>query len=288
MKKLLFLLLISQALWAEFEWPPEQVPVRIDGQLVPVVWREGRPFVEREQVLPVLHIRSGPDQLDLAETLQQRGYTIQMQADGSIDCRKPLAKSSASAGQPMAARRTSRRSPSADQHQREWRDQQRRQAQAPRLEVSGYRYVAETDFIRAFCVVRNLGATPSPACTAIGEFVDWYGRPFAQDTCALPSLQPGESAEVTFFSMVHKDETQPNGVIKADKYTCKVSFDGLSMSDTPRSNSPRRAYQPSSSKRTTKSSNFRIDSSTTKFTPGNANLPSGTTIDANGYPRSNP
>lgn len=89
--------------------------------------------------------------------------------------------------------------------------------------ASGCRYVAETEFIRAYCMVQNCegdSARLAPSSTvfvsteitAIGEFTtDWYGHRFAQDWCPLPPLNPGESAEMTFFSLVHKDETQPNG-----------------------------------------------------------------------------
>lgn len=281
MKRALLILLTSQALWADFEWPAEQVPVRIDGQLVQAVWRDGRAFVEREQVLSVLHIRTGPDQLDLADTLKERGYTVQLRPDGSLDCRKPASPGSLARGL----------APSAEQHRREWRNQQVRQARACRLVARGYRYVAETEFIRAYCVVENLGGGPSPACTAIGDFTDWYGHPFASDSHPLPPLQPGQSVEMTFFSLVHKDESQPNGVIKADKYTCQVRFVGPGMAENgapPRSN-PSKAYRPSAAvKRRVKSSDFHIDSSTTRFTPGNTNLPNGTTVDGNGFPRSQP
>lgn len=282
MNKLLLLFFAATAVaWADFEWPTQQMPVRIDGQLVHTVWRDGRPFVDREEVLPVLHIRSGPDQLDLAEALAARGYTIQLLRDTCIDCRKPVTAGGPSRGP----------APSAAQHRREWQNQQRLQARAPRLVASGYRYVAETDFIRAYCVVQNCGGGPSPACSAIGEFTDWYGRPFAQDSRPLPPLNPGESVEMTFFSLVHKDETQPNGVIKADKYTCQVRFvgPGLAENGTPARRNPTRAYRPSASvKRRVNSTDFHIDSSTTRFTPGNSNLPTGTSPDNNGFPRAQP
>ena len=54
--------------------------------------------------------------------------------------------------------------------------------------------------------------------------MDWYGKGFAQDKVSIGSLEPSESVSVTFFSMVNNDEQIVNGVIKADKFTCRVDF----------------------------------------------------------------
>lgn len=53
-------------------------------------WVEGRPWVSRERTLHLLHVRSGPAEIDLIQVLEDQGFVPSMNADGSIDCRKPL------------------------------------------------------------------------------------------------------------------------------------------------------------------------------------------------------
>ena len=126
----------------------------------------------------------------------------------------------------------------------------------------------------------------------MGEFVDWYGHPFARDQRSLPPLNPGESVDMTFFSMVHKDESHPNGVNKADRYTCQVRFVGPGLAEdgsAAKRTNPANSYRPSAAvKARVKSTDFHIESSTTKYTPGAAQYPAGTRLDSNGFPRSQP
>ena len=273
-------ILSTTVCWADFEWPSGQVLVRIDGKLVRAYWKDGKPFVEREAVLPLLHIRTGPDELDLAETLSSKGYTMVTQPDGSIDCNLAAsATGSLPASGPLVVRPATQspkgltlskrpsKGPTARQHQQEWRNQQSQDSKAPRLVASGYRYVADTEFIRAYCLIQNQGGGPSPGCTAVGEFVDWFGEPFARDSRSIPRLGPGESVELTFFSLVQKDEAPR----KADKYTCRVKFlgSGLAEDGTAAKRNPTNSYRPSAAvKARVKSSDFHVESSTTKFTPG--------------------
>jgi hypothetical protein len=86
-------------------------------------------------------------------------------------------------------------------------------------------YIADTGYIRADINIKNEGGSESESGQlAVCSFVDWYGRPFAQDTRRLPSLKPGESCKVSFFSLVEQSDQNPNGVIKADKYSVKLTF----------------------------------------------------------------
>ncbi len=94
------------------------------------------------------------------------------------------------------------------------------EAMAPKLTVSSTKYVAETGFVRAFVVIRNDGGGPSQPCSAVGQFIDWFGTPYAEDIKPLGSLAPGESVETTFFSMLTDKEASQ----KSDKITCRVTF----------------------------------------------------------------
>lgn len=287
MKRLICALLLSSFAFAEpFQWPPEQVPVRVDGQLIPTVWKDGRPQVDREATLYVLHVRTGPVTLDLGEVLEEKGYTFTVQEDGSVDARRPVTAGAAApmklqgggAGAVRPARRSTGRrrvTPQAARFKAELDQQRRRDATAPVLVASGYRYVADTTYIRAYVIVENQGASPSPACKAVGDFVDWYGHPFAQDVHMVPPLQPGESVEMTFFSMIREDETQPNGVIKADKYTCRVTFEdgnGSPYKSARSSARPGRSsgpYKGMGGSLDFKLPTMRLETSTVKITPGN-------------------
>lgn len=94
LSSLLWATMVS-SVWSQFTWPEEQTTVRIDGVPVVATWRHGRPFVSRDATLAVLHIRSGPDDLDLRQVLEERGYLCTLNADGSIDCVRPRVASSA-------------------------------------------------------------------------------------------------------------------------------------------------------------------------------------------------
>lgn len=239
--------------WADFEWPSEAVTVRIENQVAPVVWRDGRPFAERSKVAAWLRIpKEGEFWVDLTAVCQEKKARVAQKEDGSIDVIVPTAASTSESRSPSSGV-VSTQPPSKANYR------------YPILEASGYRYVADTQYIRAFCVIQNVGTLTSPACSARGEFVDWYGKAFAQDSREIPSLSPGERVEVEFFSMVREDEMTPGGVIKADKYTCRVSFPGLPTSPVgpTGSSSPTRAkYQPKA--KTSKP----VRTDTFKMTPG--------------------
>lgn len=90
-----WLLALGLAAFGEFVWPTEQTTVRIQGETVPATWRKGRPFVSREKTRHLLHIRSGPDEIDLIQALPTSRYEIRLQPDGSIDCRRRPAQGAA-------------------------------------------------------------------------------------------------------------------------------------------------------------------------------------------------
>jgi len=74
--------------WGDFTWPDQQANVRINGEAVVATWKDGIPYVSREQTLHLLHIRSGPSEINLIDALTQRGYKMRLNSDGSIDCNK--------------------------------------------------------------------------------------------------------------------------------------------------------------------------------------------------------
>ncbi|MBX3171090.1 MAG: M48 family metallopeptidase [Candidatus Eremiobacteraeota bacterium] len=92
MKKAIFISLLVGALvgvsWAEFEWPGQHTVVRINGEVVTATWKDGKPYVFRQQTLHLLHVRTGPDEIDLARVLEEQGFRMTLNEDGSIDCNK--------------------------------------------------------------------------------------------------------------------------------------------------------------------------------------------------------
>lgn len=85
------ILLVSGAAYADdFAWPDHQVPVRLNGQNIDVHWKDGRPMVFREKTLHLFHVRTGPEEFDLAEFMQAKGYKLTLNSDGSIDAEKTL------------------------------------------------------------------------------------------------------------------------------------------------------------------------------------------------------
>lgn len=89
MKKLALMVMLSALAWGQFHWPDRATAVRIQGETVSVIWRDGKPFVERDKTVHLLHIREGPQEIDLAQALESQGFTMRLSSDGSIDCERP-------------------------------------------------------------------------------------------------------------------------------------------------------------------------------------------------------
>jgi hypothetical protein len=173
-------------------------------------WRDGRPIAERDEVFNFLKIpREGEPDVDLIGELEKLKTKIVQKADGTID--STVIREVIGGAEPIAPTRGSSQ---ARRFKAEFQAQEQAKKMAPRLVAGGYRYVADTEYIRAFVVVTNQGLTASRGTSARGEFIDWFGKPFAVHTLPVPPLEPGESQEMTFFSMVRKDEANE----KADKY----------------------------------------------------------------------
>ena len=85
---IIWLLLAGFAFPEKFIWPTEMVPVRINGQIVPTIWKDGIPYVDRDKVKHLLHVRSGEGYLNLAETLEKQGFTCELDSDGSVKAYK--------------------------------------------------------------------------------------------------------------------------------------------------------------------------------------------------------
>ena len=84
----LLLGILSGVGWAAFEWPDHHCVVRINGEVVTASWKDGKPYVFRQQTMHLLHVRSGPDEVDLAKVLDEQGFQVTLNEDGSIDCNK--------------------------------------------------------------------------------------------------------------------------------------------------------------------------------------------------------
>ena len=277
--------LLSATGWAEFAWPTELVPVKLNNRCIQVSWRDGRPFAQRSDVFMLLHIpREGDPGVDLAAELEARNAKIVQKADGSIEASVSYVSAAAATfNQEGSAGLTGRANPTGNtqmqQYQTELARDQRLAANQPLLRAEGFRYVADTEYIRAYVKVTNIGMRMSQPCMAQGDFVDWYGHDFASHSLPVPALSPGESTEMTFFSMIQKDEAHPNGVTKGDKYTCRVSFiDGNGRTVNSGFQKKQTADQAHAAARVKKTSKldfkldtFKIKSSTTKITPGNGN-----------------
>ena len=110
--------------WAEFEWPRELVPVKLNNRLIGVSWRDGRPIAQRREVYMFLGIsKKGDPDIDLATELERVKAKITTKPDGSIDV---------DPGQ-------------AQRFKEEFEEQERAKGMAPRLVASGFRYVADTE-----------------------------------------------------------------------------------------------------------------------------------------------
>lgn len=213
----LFLIALCTTAYA-FEWPQEAAEIVLNHQRLSVRWREGRPIARRDEVFNVLRLsREGDADIDLISALEKVKASIRQRADGVIDI--TVIKEVTASGPGVGVSRAE--GSQAARFRAEFEAQQEAQRLAPRLVARGFRYVADTEFIRALVVVRNEGYTASKPTMAKGEFIDWFGHPFATHTLAVPALDPGESTEMTFFSMVHKDEANEK---KGDKYTLRVTF----------------------------------------------------------------
>lgn len=223
---------------AEFSWPSTKVTVIVKGRDSLATWVDGRPMAARSVVGPMLNLApSDAPTVDLSQTLAEAGYVVARKPDGSIEA-KASAPSVATGGAPnpgwagsasLTSQDTSGSgSASGMTPAEEFAAQKEADARAaaakPRLVASGYRYVADTGYIRAAVRITNQGGSTSRACVAVGTFVDWFGKAFAKHELPIPELEPGEAVDVTFFSLVDNAEQMPNGVIKADKYTCRVTF----------------------------------------------------------------
>ncbi|MCW5867864.1 MAG: M48 family metalloprotease [Candidatus Eremiobacteraeota bacterium] len=86
----LLLGILSGIGWAAFEWPDHHCVVRINGEVVTASWKDGKPYVFRQQTMHLLHVRTGPDEVDLAKVVEEQGFKMTLNEDGSIDCNKTL------------------------------------------------------------------------------------------------------------------------------------------------------------------------------------------------------
>jgi len=206
--------LMAVSAWA-FEWPSDAPLVRLNNRNIAVSWRNGKPMAQRSEVFQVLRIaREGDPDVDLIEELAKHKTKIEQRPDGTIDISviKELASLPNSSGGQAA------------QFRAEFEAQQHAKKMAPKLVVIATRTFIDpdTDYIHAVGTIQNQGGSASSPCWAMGNFVDWYGHPFAKpDPWPLRSLAPGQSHTFEFFSMVQKDDKNHE---KGSKYRCDITF----------------------------------------------------------------
>ncbi len=215
---LVLLIVAGSAVAQEFAWPSSPCDVNIGGDLIPVYWKDGRPFINRLDAIKYFKISDqGEAAVDLVETLKQIGWTARAQ-NGGVQIRNPKITSVGGGTRNPAARLLNSGASSELEQYRA--NKAYEEATRPKLVVYSTKYVAETGYVRALVVIRNEGGGPSQPCQAIGQFIDWFGKPYAQEIKPLGALAPGESVETTFFSML----TDKEALEKSDKITCRVTF----------------------------------------------------------------
>ncbi|MBI3926139.1 MAG: hypothetical protein HY319_11405 [Armatimonadetes bacterium] len=219
-------LLLSAAAAEEFAWPKEPVTVYIRGKAVQCVWREGVPWArcaEAGQYFGVSADQGG--HFNLAEAVAQKpGCKVKTQPDGSLDVfiASIATQSTGTGGYDQDARQ--RNAAQNEAYKQQKAQQAYAEAMAPRLVSTVRRYVTESDYIRAYAVIRNAGGSANESCTAVCEFQDWHGKVFATDQCVVPPLQPGQSWEREFYSMIDADQMAARGVIIGDKFQAVIRF----------------------------------------------------------------
>lgn len=209
----------------DFNWPTSTTPFKLVSVNIDCQWVEGRPRALRTDVAKILRLPDeGSNTVDIIEVLTEKGWLVRLDHDGQIQATNPNA--AAKAAGPVNANVRAQNAQANANYEIQKAGDEKAAAMAPKLKwVLKRVYIADTEYIRADVVVKNVGGSANEACTAVGDFVDWYEHPFAQHKLPLGPLQPGQSQEFTFFSLIHKDDQNPNLVIKADKYTLKVRFE---------------------------------------------------------------
>ena len=203
---------------------PSQNPneVWVKGRLVPHSWRDGRIFVSTSLIGPLLNVESESRSIDLIRALEEKGGYQYKVVDGRFEAVRDRTRYSQQQVNPNARAQNRRYAKAYEQHTQRQRAEQ---ASQPQLTHKVPRFVAETGFVRAYIRVFNKGGGPSDPVTLVADFTDGYGKPFAQDTTVIPSLQPGEQIDVELFSMIRDEETIANGVIRTvNNEKVKVSF----------------------------------------------------------------
>jgi len=142
--------------------------VVLNNRSIVVSWRDGRPYAKRSEVFQAMKIDGeGDSEVDLIAELEKHKTKIVQKSNGTIDVTvtKEVAGETATVASPS-------RSSQARKFAAEFEGQERAKKMAPRLVASGYRYVAETQYIRAFVIVTNQGMTASKPTSARGDFID--------------------------------------------------------------------------------------------------------------------
>jgi hypothetical protein len=207
-----FLLAVASA--GEFEWPREGT-VKLNNRIIAVSWRDGRPIAQRREVFRDLRLpKEGEEDVDLVAELAKLKTKITQKGE-LIDVLVV---------QELTGSRTPATGGQAAQFKAEFEKAQYDKKMAPKLVVvqSNVFIDTDTDFIHGKGTIQNQGGSASDWCWAMGNFVDWYGHPFAKpDPWPLRSLAPGESKSFEFWSHVQKDDKK---LEKGSKYRCDITF----------------------------------------------------------------
>jgi len=198
-----FVLLFSIGVVGAQEAPDKNpTEVWVKGRLVQHSWRDGRICVDTNILEPLLGIGSEFRQMDLLETLEQKGGYIWTITDGKFEAKRDRSLY-ANFDPAQLGARNQRSAATTDALL------QKNQAEKmqPYLVYHVERFTAETGYVRAYITIGNEGGSASAASTAICQFQDGFGKTYAEHSATVPALQPGALYQIEAFSMVEVEDT---------------------------------------------------------------------------------
>lgn len=204
------LVVLSGGATAQGEFPtsnPSEVFVK--GRKVSHSWRQGRVFVPSSELAPLLNLPSDSRDLDLLETLEEKGGYLWSMTEGRLEARPDPALYAASRSS-RAASPITNRAVASNSARGNTAESQRNREPSQRLGNLGYevqRFTADTGYVRAYILVTNKGSSRSDPSEMICQFHDGLGQTFAADRTIVPPLDPGDSQVFEVFSMVKVEDT---------------------------------------------------------------------------------
>ena len=221
----------------DFDWPTSFTAVHVNGIDIPVQWQDGRPKAQKGVLERLMHVHlEGGETQDCIDAFSAHGYRVRHGHIGELDVRNPDSAAASVIG-PHASRSTA---PVSSPHttysaQRPTRGKTGRvttpaasvttanrgrpmSEKEASLKSEAIRVTSENGYMRSVTRITNIGERPSSSCIAVGIFKDYFGHTFGVSRMPLKTLGPGESTELTFFSLVEAGT-------QSDKWECKVNYE---------------------------------------------------------------